>query len=43
VSHQLINVEANHNSGITLYTPSRDEESRVYKKQNHGMTCDGKC
>jgi len=34
-------VEANHNCGITLYAPSRDEEARVHKKQGHGTTCGG--
>ncbi len=41
--HQLINVEVNHDSGMTLYAPSQDEEARVHKKQGHNMTCDGKC
>jgi hypothetical protein len=41
--HQLISVEANHNSGTTLYAPNQNEESTVYKKQGHGTTCDGKC
>jgi hypothetical protein len=43
VLHQLINVEVNHDSGMTLYAPSQDEEARVHKKQGHNMTCDGKC
>jgi len=44
VLHRLVNVEANHNYGMTLYAPSRDEEaSRVHKKQGHDMTCGGKC
>jgi len=41
--HQLISVEANHNSGTTLYAPNQNEESTIYKKQGHGTTCDGKC
>jgi len=43
VPHQLVNVEANHNSGMTLYAPSQYEEARVHKKQGHGTTCGGKC
>jgi hypothetical protein len=41
--HQLVNVEANHNCGMTLYAPSQDEEARIRKKQGHGMTCGSKC
>jgi hypothetical protein len=35
-------VEANHNSGTTFYAPSQDEETRVDKKQGHGVTCGDK-
>ncbi len=41
--HELNSVEANHNSSMTFYAPSQDEESKVYKEQSHSMTCDGKC
>jgi hypothetical protein len=41
--HRLVNVEANHNYGMTLYALSRNEEVKVHKKQGHDMTCGGKC
>jgi hypothetical protein len=31
-AHQLVNVEANHNCGMTLYAPSLNEEASVHKK-----------
>jgi hypothetical protein len=40
-SHQLVSVEVNHNYGMTLYAPSRDEKARVHKKQGHGTTYGG--
>ncbi len=35
---QLVSVEANHNYGTTLYAPSRDEKTKVHKKQGHGTS-----
>jgi len=35
--HWLVNVEVNHNCGMTLYAPSWDEETKVHKKQGHGI------
>ncbi len=41
--HQLVSVEVNHNYGMTLYAPRRDEEAKVHKEQGHGMTYGGNC
>jgi hypothetical protein len=31
-------MEANHDSGTTLYASSQNEETKVHKKQGHGVT-----
>jgi len=43
VPHQVVSVEVDHNCGTTLYVLSQDEDAKLHKKQDHGMTCGGKC